>query len=133
MKWFKDLYLVLFAFLVPIQSLLLFTGILIFIDLIFGVWAAKIRNEHLTSRAFRATISKTCAYQLAIVTAQILQTNFIPLIPVVKILSSTIGLAEAKSIFENLHTITGIDIMEKLKNVTKSPKPKLGKSKRKNK
>ena len=102
------------AVLAPIKALLIATGAVIFIDLITGVWRAIKAKEAISSSIMRRTVTKFLVYQFAIITAFIIQTFLAPEIPMTKLVSSVIGLVEAKSILENLNDIYGTDVFKKL-------------------
>lgn len=95
--------------LAPIKMLMFSVGLLVLIDLILGVWAAISRKEKVTSQGLKRTVTKTLVYQLAVIVAHIIDTQLVPGMGVLKIVSGLIAVTEVKSIFENLHTITGID------------------------
>ena len=112
-NYVQPLIISLIAVFAPIKAMLLVTGFLIIADLISGVLAAKKRGETITSAGYRRTIVKFLVYNLAIITGFLLETYMISsLFPVVKIISSVIGLTESLSIFENLNTISGTNIFK---------------------
>lgn len=106
---------IVFAILAPIHSLMIATGCLIIIDLITGVWRAIKAKERVTSNKLRRTLSKIVSYQLCLITAFILETYIVQGVPFIKITAGLVSLTEGKSIFENLHKITGINILSSLK------------------
>jgi hypothetical protein len=116
------------AFLAPVHNLLSLSLGLVFADLILGVLAARKRGEKIESRKLRQTMAKIVAYELGIVFAFIIESNFSFGLPLVKIVGSVIGLTETKSVFENLHTITGVDflqiVLQKLQPPTAPKDPK---------
>lgn len=103
------------AFLAPIKPFLVAVGALIFIDLVFGIWSAYKRGEPISSKGLRRTVTKIVAYQSAIITAFILEKYFLDFLPVVKIVGGFVAVTEAKSIYENLGTITGLDFWSLIK------------------
>lgn len=110
--------LLVLALLAPIKSTMIAAGVLIAVDLACGIWRAVKSGEPITSNGIRRTITKLVAYQMAIVTAFIMEKYMLDFIPVVKAVSGLIAITEAKSIFENLKVITGVDflslVLEKL-------------------
>lgn len=101
------------AALAPIKAMLIVVGVLIFADLITGIWAAIKREEQIKSAALRRTVSKLFIYQIAIISGYIMQVHLIAdLVPVSNIVAGTIGLVELKSILENGSTILGNDLMK---------------------
>lgn len=90
----------------PLKSLLLFTGFVIALDLITGVWASKKRKIAITSRRLERTWSKIVVYPLGIVFghwAEIL----VPEIPFVKGATLLLIIIEGKSLEENFGYILG--------------------------
>ena len=129
MKLFEtifDLFLKVFSMLVlillPIRSIMIAISVLVIADLITGVWASKKEGQNITSNGLKRTISKTIAYQTAVIVAFIIETYLVPEMPVIKVVAGLIGLTEGKSFFENIHRITGIDFwsvaLKKLHSVT---------------
>lgn len=125
-KWFEGLLLSVFAIFAPIQSLLLTTGVMILGDLISGIWAAKKRNEPITSAGLRRTISKLFIYELAIMFAFLAEKYMSDVLPFVKLVSGMISIVELKSIYENLNAISGTEllkgIIDKLGSANQEPK-----------
>lgn len=96
------------AALAPIKAVILTVGILILVDLATGIWAAKNRNEKVSSAAMRRTISKMLIYQLTVISGFLLEHYILDgIIPVSKIVAGVIGMVEFKSILENANTIVG--------------------------
>jgi hypothetical protein len=120
-----NLGLLIWAFMSPVRSLMLLTGSLVILDFILGIWAAKRRGEAITSNRMRHTISKTLAYQMALLGSfmldGIIEEHSLLISRAVAVL---IGSTELKSLLESLHDITGLDlwaaVIEKLK-----PPPKV--------
>lgn len=111
MKWTHALLLNILAILAPIQPVMITTGVLIFADLILGIWAAKIRKEPISSAALRRTVSKILIYNLTIISGFLVEKYLIvDLIPVTKLIAGVIGAVELKSILENADTINGESI-----------------------
>lgn len=116
LSYIHSIFAVVIAFFAPIHQLMFLTGVLLVIDFITGIWAAKKRGEPITSKAMKRSVNKFLAYQLLLITAFIIQDYFtVNLgIPFVKLCSSLLGLTELKSIAENLKFITGLDILKVL-------------------
>lgn len=105
--------LVLWAILTPIKPLLISCGFLIVADMITGIVAAKKRKEEIRSAEMRRTITKMVVYQVAIISAFVLEKYMLSeLLPISKIVSGVIGMVEFKSILENVSTIAGQDILK---------------------
>lgn len=95
--------------LLPVQPIMMAVSVLVMADFITGVWASAKEGQRITSNGLKVTVTKTLAYQAAIVVAFVLESYLIPDMPVVKTVAGLIGITEGKSFFENLRRITGID------------------------
>jgi hypothetical protein len=114
-QWFVGLLMGSIAVLAPIKAIMIVVGLLIFADLILGIWASIKRGEEIKSSAMRRTISKLVVYQVAIITGFLCETYLLGgTIPISKLVGAAIGMVEIKSIFENSNSILGYDL---LKNV----------------
>jgi sugar phosphate permease len=112
MEWVKRLAVASVAALAPIQMVLITVGVLVFIDMITGMWAASKRGENINSAAMRRTISKMLIYQLTVISGFLLETYILNgLLPVTKIVAGVVGMVEFKSILENASTVAGEDIV----------------------
>jgi phosphotransferase system glucose/maltose/N-acetylglucosamine-specific IIC component len=113
----------------PIQSLLLIVGALVFADLFSGVWKVlRSKKEKFSSRALGNTIGKTLGYQLAILVGFAMDSlvgNESPIIA--RVIAASVASVEAVSILENIRDVTGIDLarifMDKFKRKTKEGQP----------
>lgn len=114
-NWLHNILIVSLAALAPIHAIMIVTGCLIVADLITGVWAAVKKGDKISSAALRRTVSKFCIYQIAIISAFIVQKFMLAdLIPASNIVASAIGLVELKSILENASKILGADVFKVL-------------------
>ena len=105
--------LVLAAILSPIKALLISCGALIVADMVTGMFAAHKRGESINSADMRRSLTKMVVYQIAIISAFVLEKYMLNgLLPVSKIVSGVIGMVEFKSILENASTIAGQDILQ---------------------
>lgn len=102
------------AALAPIHAIMISVGALIFIDLFTGIWASLKRKEKIQSAIMRRTISKIVIYQLAVISAFILETYLLPSVPTTKIVAGVIGLVEFKSVIENSNTIVDGDVFRSI-------------------
>lgn len=112
--WIVKFLIATVALLAPVHPLLIASGVLILIDLITGVIRAFKHKEKIKSSVLRRTVTKMLVYNVAIITGFILETYLLPEIPATKLISSIIGLVEAKSILENLNEIYGTDLFKAL-------------------
>jgi phage-related holin len=111
MPQLKHLAVVLIAFLTPIHDLLLMTVVLVGVDLFTGIAASLKAGRRLTSSRLGRSVAKVATYLIAISVCFILELIFLPGIPAVKMIASLIGLTEATSIFENLNTLSGQNLL----------------------
>lgn len=95
--------------LAPIKMLMFSVGVLVVCDMILGILKARRNKEPITSEGLKRTVTKTFVYQLAILVAHLVDSELITGMGVLKVVSGLIAITEVKSIFENLHIITGID------------------------
>ena len=115
--WLNGLLMSSVAFLMPIKMVIITAGVLIFADLITGIFAAKKRGEKISSSGLSRTVAKLAVYQTVIVTGFMLQVNLLNnLIPVVNLVGGVIGMVEFKSIIENANTILGTDLFKEVLN-----------------
>lgn len=115
MTYLKAIAIALFALLAPVHAVMAAVGALILIDLVVGLLAAKKRGEHISSSCLRRTVTKAVVYQVAIISGFLLQQYLIAdFIPVAKLIASTIGIVEVKSILENLDEINGSSLFKSL-------------------
>ena len=113
-QWLMNIFLAIMAALAPIHAIMISVGVLIFIDLFTGIWAALKRKEKIQSAIMRRTISKIVIYQLAVISAFILETYLLPSVPATKIVAGVIGLVEFKSVIENSNTIVDGDVFRSI-------------------
>jgi phage-related holin len=112
-EWITKGLTVIFAVLAPIKPLIIACGALILADMVTGIIAAKTRKEKLQSAEMRRSLSKMVVYQVAIISAFVLETYMLEgLLPVTKVVGGVIGMVEFKSILENASTIAGKDLVQ---------------------
>lgn len=112
--WLKNLLIAATAVLAPVKAIMLAAGFLILADFLTGLWRAWKEKEPITSSGFRRTLTKAIAYQLAIITALVMEKYLLEDMPIIKIVASLIAMTEGKSIMENLSIVTGVDFMKAL-------------------
>jgi len=113
-SWAVALAITAFAFLTPIHSILFVVGVLIFSDLILGVWAAKKTNVPITSARLRDSVSKMFIYLLVIILGYLVESYLVGLVPISKLTASVIGVVEMKSVYENAGIILGRPLFQEL-------------------
>lgn len=112
-NWLQNILMVSVAALAPIHAIMIVTGVLIMADLITGIWAAVKKGDAINSAALRRTVSKFVIYQIAVISAFVVQKFMLAdLIPASNIVASAIGLVELKSILENASKILGADVFK---------------------
>lgn len=112
-EWIYKTMLVAVAALSPIHSVMITVGILISMDLVTGLWAAYKKSEIITSAALRRTVSKFVIYQIAVISAFIVQKYMLAdLMPASNIVAGVIGMVELKSVLENASKILGGDVFK---------------------
>ena len=104
------------VYLAPLYGSLIAVGVLIVIDLIFGICKTIKQKEHFSSRRFGDTLIKFLVYQLLIVSAHIVEVTLCPFIPFTQVTLSFIGITELISIGENFTIITGQPFLKYLKS-----------------
>jgi hypothetical protein len=104
----------LLVVLMPIRHALIAALLLILADLCSGIWASFKEKRKITSHGLRRTVMKVIAYESAILVSFLLEQYLLDGVPLVKIISGFIGITEAKSFFENLKRITGIDFWSQI-------------------
>lgn len=100
-----------------IADFLFAIGVLVMIDLITGMAAAKKRKEHIHSRGLRRSIIKTVWYFLAILMGHMVQSIFFKSVELDYLISSYIAIIEFKSLLENIGELTGADVWTYIRNV----------------
>ena len=96
----------------PTAQFLILIGFFVGADTITGVIAAKKRGDLITSKKFRAVITKYAGYGIGVLVAHVLQSQWFPDIPAMKIISGLIAYSELISIDENIKDITGVSLFK---------------------
>lgn len=114
-KYLVPVALAAYAVISPIHATLIVVGILIFGDMLLGIWAAKKLNEPIRSARLRDTVSKMLIYHMALILGFLVEIYLMHgLIPIAKITAGAIGLVEIKSVFENAGIILGKPVFKEL-------------------
>ena len=110
----KKYLLLSFSWLViyfyPTGPFLLLIGFFIAADTITGVIAAGLDNFR--SRRFVDCVKKYAVYGIGVLVAHVLQIQFFPDFPALKIVSGLIAYSELMSIDENIQKITGFSLFK---------------------
>jgi len=108
------------SFILPISHFLIFTVVLVVVDFVTGILAARKRKETLKSRGFSRTVSKVVLYFVAILLANGMDVVFLwnidAPINFTYLVTGFVCLTEFKSNLENIGFLTGVDIW---KNIAK--------------
>lgn len=118
-KWGIAILIAIGSFFAPIKLLLLGSLVLVFVDFITGVWAARVRKEKITSKKFFNSVNKLVGYSLLIIVAHHMTKIFFPDtgIDFASLAGMFIAYIEFKSFTENMTKITGNQMWEKLFNI----------------
>lgn len=115
MRTLEALALSILAVFAPIKSVVIASLVLITLDMVTGILAARKQGVPITSKALKRSISKLFLYEIAIlmsfVTEQYLLSGEVP---VLKMITAFIGLTELKSVLENIEIINGNKIFSAL-------------------
>lgn len=96
------------AIFAPIKELILVTILLILVDLVSGVLAARKKGKQINSAGLRRTFTKFTVYMTGICIGFLVETYMLHgFIPVAKIAAGLISVVEMKSVLENLDVING--------------------------
>lgn len=110
--FFKAAMAMAVAYLAPTKPLLIGIGVLIFLDLLTGIYKT-LRSDGSTAisaKGFRKTADKLVLFPVGIVAAYVLEINWLPELPIMRISTTWFAITELKSIFENLGRILNIDV-----------------------
>lgn len=108
MSWVKAVICTFGALIAPVKPLLIASLVMVVLDSVSGIMAAKKRGEKITSAGLRRTISKGLVYTVAILAAFVAEKYLLSeLLPVSKLAAGAIGLVELKSCLENLNVVAG--------------------------
>lgn len=107
-RWLLDAAVALAAVFAPIKAALVTVVVLVVVDLITGIMAARSRKEAITSDALSRTVKKLLVYECAALCGFLAQTYLVlGVIPLCNLVTSLVGLTEMKSVLENLDQISG--------------------------
>jgi hypothetical protein len=102
-----------FAVLAPIKAMLVTAGVLVFMDLLTGIWASLKTGIPISSNRLGRTVTKIFVYQLAIICGFLTERYLVDdMLPFAKIAAGYVGITELKSIYENLSRISGQDFLK---------------------
>ena len=96
----------------PTLEFMLLVGFFVVMDTVTGMAAAFKLGEELTSKKFRAVFPKFIIYGCAVLVAHVLQRQFFPDFPAMKIVAGFVAYSELMSIDENIQKITGVSVFK---------------------
>jgi phage-related holin len=96
----------------PTLEFMLLVGFFVVMDTITGMAAAAKHEIELTSKKFRAIFPKFIVYGCAVLVAHVLQRQFFPDFPAMKIVAGFVAYSELMSIDENIQKITGFSVFK---------------------
>ena len=111
----KSISVACVTFFLPIFPAMIAVGILIFIDTLTGIIAAKKTGETITSKKMGGCITKSIVYQLLIISAHLCETFLFAQIPFVKISLAFLAMTEFTSVSENFEKSTGKNLLKYIK------------------
>lgn len=103
------------TFLAPILPACFATGILIIIDFITALIAARQNGEKINSKKMKMSIVKLAVYNSLIFSAFLCETFLFPIVPFVKISLAFLAMTEFLSISENFEKATGKSLIKYIK------------------
>jgi phage-related holin len=108
------------AYFAPVAPMVHAVLMMVFIDLITGVWAANSRKEIICSNGLRRTIRKMIGYVILIISGHIVDVTLLSSsLHLASIFAAYIGLTELQSVRENVACITGNDVLQDIWEVIK--------------
>ena len=98
------------SFIMSVATFLSFTLVIVIVDLYTGRMAAKHRGEAIKSSGYRQSVKKYVLYMTGILISELFIRVFSLPIPLTYMVAGVVALTEIKSIFENIETVTGVDL-----------------------
>ena len=96
----------------PTFKFIFLVGFFVVMDTITGLAGAYKKEEPITSKKFRSIFPKFIVYGVAVLVAHVIQNQFFPDFPAMKIIASFVGYSELVSIDENIQKITGVSVFK---------------------
>lgn len=127
--WLKALGLAALAVIAPAKPLLIAALVLVILDAVLGVWAARKRGERVTSAGFRRTVAKLLVFQVVIIAAFVAETWLLGgALPLSKLAAGAVAVTECTSLLENAGTILGrpvfVTVIAKLGSSSNKRRPR---------
>lgn len=107
MNKLKSALLGVVAALSPLKEVLIVVFCLVLVDFITGIMASVHKGEKIESNRLKSTVVKLFLYQLCVIMGYYVGMYLTgPDLPMLKVVTSMIGIVEVQSVLENLSTIT---------------------------
>jgi len=110
-------FAVFVSFMAPVWPFVFLAFVLVLGDLFSGIKAAKKRGEKIKSRGLYRSLEKFALYFVVITTAEHMRVTFFPPVPVTQVVSFGVCVTEFFSLVENVETVTGVNIIRRLKKI----------------
>ncbi len=114
---FLDFLLSVIVVLLPIKPIMFGVGVLIFFDLITGIYSSVKNGEKFDKKKLFNTVSKMVLFQISIISAFIIEKFIITQLPIIEVVAGYLALVELHSISNNVCKITGISFFESIKSI----------------
>ena len=111
---FRFLTPFLMAVILPSAEYVIIASFFVFSDTLTGVLASRKKGQKFSSHRLFNTIPKLIAYGTAILIAGMIQWKFMPDFPCIKGITLFVVYIELKSIDENITTITGESMFNRI-------------------
>lgn len=108
---------VFLSFMAPVWPFVLLAFVLVVGDFISGVKAAVHRGDKITSRGFFRSLQKFGLYFMVITIAEHMRVIFFPPVPLTQVVAFGICITEFLSLSENVETVTGVNIIRRIKKI----------------
>jgi uncharacterized membrane protein len=108
---------VFLSFMEPVWPFVFLAFLLVVGDLITGIRAAKKRGDKIVSRGIYRTLEKFALYFIVITVAEKMRITFFPPVPITHVVAFGICLTEFFSLAENVETVTGVNIIKRMKSI----------------
>ncbi len=117
MRLIESFILTIISILAPLKAVVISVILLVIVDTILGVLAARKSGDEITSSKLKNMIYKLLIYYTAILVGFVSGKYLIDgIIPIEKMITTLVGVVEVKSILENLDIIYGGSFFKSLVN-----------------
>ena len=119
----------LFEFIIPIKSFMGIVIVFTIVDFITGIWASKVKKIEIQSKRMGRTVTKITVYMIALITSNYFEVVFEPPVSFTYYVAGVVAITEFKSFFENLTSISNINILQKVMALIPLPFSRMFKNK----